>query len=119
MYTMIQCHDGGDSSGGAEGQTGRGVPQIIRQELYNSLMHFIILHLCQQPHPASRICIAGPFLLLRPFRDSNKNLSLRLALRGWGLSWWNKGAVEQDGKFSKVQSLNHTASARFISVLLI
>lgn len=97
---MIQCHDGGDSSVGTEGQTGRGVPQIIRQELYNSLMHyFIILHLCQQPYPASGICIAGTL------NDSNKNLSVRLALRGWDLSWWNKGAVEQDGKFSKAKAL--------------
>lgn len=49
MYIMIQCRDGGESSVSTEGQTGRGVPQIIRQELYNTLMYFIVLHLCQNP----------------------------------------------------------------------
>lgn len=71
MNIMIQCQD--DlleivtlTSVGTVGQTGRGVPQIIRQELYNSVMHFIILDLFQRPYPASGICVAGPFLLQGP-----------------------------------------------------
>lgn len=71
MNIMIQCQD--DlleivtlTSVGTAGQTGRGVPQIIRQELYNSVMHFIILDLFQQPYPARGICVAGPFLSQGP-----------------------------------------------------
>jgi len=51
---------------GTAGQTGRGVPQVIRQELCKSVMHSIILHLFEQPYPASGICVAGPFFSQGP-----------------------------------------------------
>lgn len=79
MNTLIHCQDEllevivTLTSVGTAGQTGRGVPQIIRQELYKSVMYFIISvsaalscqwHLC---------CWA---LLSETQNDSNRNLSV-------------------------------------------
>lgn len=71
MNIVIQCQDEllelvTLTSVGTTGQTGIEVPQIIRRELYKSVIHFITLHLFQQPYPASGICVAGPFFLQEP-----------------------------------------------------
>lgn len=54
------------SSVGTAGQTGNGFPQATRQASYNFVVHFIMLHLFQQAHLASRFCIAVPFFLQGP-----------------------------------------------------
>lgn len=43
-------------------------------------------------------------LIAGTLNDSNKNLSVRVTQRGCGLRWWNKVAVEQDGKSSKAKA---------------
>lgn len=89
MYITIQRHVGGDSSVGTEEQTGRGVPQIIRQELYNTLIHFIVLHLCQSP------VLQVGFVLLSPSSCWNPKWQLQESFSKAGTTRLGPELVEQ------------------------